>query len=792
MKVIHNWLADYTSKLNISPEKLSELLTARAVEVDGVTDLKDKLEAMVVGKILVLEKHPRADRLRLAQVSVGENRLSIVCGAPNIYEGMFVAVAQPGVQVIDMKTGEWVSVEPATIRGVDSQGMIVGADEIGLATGAAAHQEKHVMDLTELAQDKDVGKSIGEVLDVSPVYDLDVLANRPDLMSHRGVAIEIAGLLNLKYQEPKFSLPKPKLKKSPIPFKVEAKKLTPRYAGLVLSGVKYQLSPAWLQHRLRRAGIRPINFMVDVTNYVMLDMGLALHAFDLDQVHEYMKVRESKKGDRVKTLDGKEHVLPVGSLVIEDAQGLIDLAGIMGGASSMITDQTQRVFLQAAVFDGSIIRQTSQALGHRTEASSRFEKGISLSLVTPGLAKAFQLLKRYIPSIEVEYVVDIQQPQNQAPQIVVRTAKTNSLLGSKVTTKDIETILKALGFRLLKKTKDSLQVKAPVQRLDVKIEEDVIEEVGRYLDYNSLPSTAPEIVLAKAATKESIRLRPAIFSTLAANGWNEVMQLSFTNEKNIQESGLPVERHVRLVNPMSEDQVFLRSELLSSLLRVACQQTRQVRQRKIFEMAHVFIPQGKDCVEIPHLSGVVLGQDSFVQAKGLVEYLTSRFHIFPIIFEPASHWAFKPDACLKVKVGTETLGTVGQFTSLQIKSAGLDQPAAGFEILYDQLIHLSSPRFAYQDIPTFPSIKLDVAVVIPQSVPWAEVAAAVQAHGGPFLCNLEPFDTYIGDPIPEGKKNLAFRVEFQAPDRTLEMVEAEAARAQIVNALNQKWGANLR
>lgn len=792
MKVIQSWLAEYLPRFNISPEKLSALLTGRAVEVDEVLDLNDKLQAIVVGKILTIEKHPNADRLRVAQVTIGAKRLSVVCGAPNIYAGMFVAVAQPGSFVVDVQTGEWKQLEPATIRGVTSEGMIVGADELALATGAAAHNERMVMDLTEVAKDTDVGKSIVSVVDVSPVYNLDVLANRPDLMSHRGVAKEIAGLLKLKYVEPKLSLPKARSKKAPITIQIQAKRLVPRYAGLVLSGVKFQPSSSWMQHRLRRAGIRPINLVVDVTNYVMLDVGQPLHAFDLDKVVKFMKVRESKKGEKLITLDGKQHELPPGALVIEDGSGLIDLAGIMGGQSSMITDQTERILLQAAVFSPERVRMTSRALGHRTEASGRYEKGVSPVLVDQALQLAYDLLHRLMPSVQLESVVDMKQPVSAPVQVVIRTIKTNSLLGSKVSTKQIESVLKTLGFTITKKTHDSLKVRPPLHRLDVKIEEDVIEEVGRYLDYNSLPKTGPVLQLAPAPTKDAIRLRPMIFSTLTAAGWTEVMQLSFTNAQHLNLIGKTEKDHMRLVNPMSEDQAFMRSELLSSLVVLAEKHLRQGVTPKLFELAHVFIPQGTEWAEIPHLAGITVGKDSFAQVKGGVEALLKRFHISEVRFEPSTHWAFYPDACLSLKLGKESIGTIGQLKPELAKQLGVQQPCAGFELSYDQLIHLTSPRFAYQDIPVFPNITLDISVIIPENIQWQAVEEVVRKFGGEFLFAVKPFDIYTGDPIPEGKKNLAFRVEFQAKDRTLEMSEAENARTTIVAGLNEKWGANLR
>ncbi|MEK7539939.1 MAG: phenylalanine--tRNA ligase subunit beta [Patescibacteria group bacterium] len=792
MKVIQSWLADYILRFNISPEKLSALLTARAVEVDEVLDLKDKLQSIVVGKILTMEKHPNAARLRVAKVSLGAKRLSIVCGAPNIYAGMYVAVAQPGAHVVDMQSGEWKQLEAATIRGVASEGMIVGADELALATGAAAQNERLVMDLTEVAKDTHVGKSIVSVLDVSPVYDLDVLANRPDLMSHRGVAKEIAGLLKLKYTEPTLSLPKARSKKAPITIQIQAKRLVPRYAGLVLSGVKFQPSPLWMQHRLRRAGIRPINLVVDVTNYVMLDVGQPLHAFDLDKVVKFMRVRESKKGEKLMTLDGKQHELPPGAIVIEDGSGLIDLAGIMGGQSSMITDQTQRIFIQAAVFSPERVRMTSRALGHRTEASGRYEKGVSPVLVDQALQLAYDLLHRLMPSVQLESMVDIKQPVSAPVQVVIRTAKTNSLLGSRVTPQQIETVIKTLGFTVLKKTQDSLKVRPPLHRLDVKIEEDVIEEVGRYMDYNSLPKTGPVLQLEPAPTTDAIRLRPMIFSTLATAGWTEVMQLSFTNAQHIKLTGKTEKEYMRLVNPMSEDQAFMRSELLSTLVTLAKKHLRLGTTPKIFELAKVFIAQGTDWAEIPHLAGMTVGKDSFAQVKGGAEALLKRLHIDQVRFEPATHWAFYPDTCLSLKLGKESIGTIGQINPELAKQLGVDQPCAGFELSYDQLIHLTSPRFAYQDIPVFPNIILDISVIIPENIQWKAVEEVVRNFGGEFLSEVKPFDIYTGDPIPKGKKNLAFRVEFQAKDRTLEMSEAENARTQIVAQLNQKWGANLR
>lgn len=792
MKVIHAWLADYLEKFHQSPERLSQLLTGRAVEVDDIQDVKEKLQPLVVGKVLVLEKHPKADRLKIAQVSIGAKRLSVVCGAPNVRESMFVVVAQPGQFTLQPDTGEWREISVATVRGVSSEGILCGADELGLASGPAAHQERHILDLSEFASDRSVGKSVVEVLDVSPVYDLDVLANRPDLLGHRGVAKEIAGLLHLKYKEPKHPLPKPRSKTLSLRFEIQAMRLTPRYAGLLLNGIEFKASPAWMQHRLRRAGIRPINLVVDVTNYVMLDVGQPLHAFDLDKVHQFMRVREARHSEQLKTLDGKQHSLPQGAIVIEDQQGLIDLAGIMGGESSMITEKTRRIFLQAAIFDSQRIRTTSKTLGHRTEASSRFEKGIAQILTQPALELSYYLLKQSLPQLQLEAQLDVHAPTPKTTVIHLRIAKLNSLLGSNFSISIVERILKDLGFHITHKSTDSLKVKPATHRLDLQIEEDVIEEVGRAVDYNSLPATAPHIMLKPQTTSENIRLRPMIFSSLTANGWNEVMQLSFTNEPFLKKFGRTSKQSVRILNPMSEDQAVLRSELITSLLGLMKEQVRSIPEPKIFEFAHIFLPYAQSYAEIPHLVGMTVGHRSFTQVKGMVEYLLQRLHISEYRFEPATHWAFHPDSCLRIALGKETLGTLGLLQPDLGQAGALSQPVAAFEISYDQLIHATSPRFTFQDMSNFPSILLDIAVVIPTQVSWQEVASEVRRHAGPCLKRLEPFDVYTGDPIPDGKKNLAFRVEFQAPDRTLDMTEAELQRTKIVDGLQAKWGANLR
>lgn len=799
MKILIDWLKDYIPLLTVPAYKLADDLTFRAVEVDEVVDITDKLQTIVLGHVLHMEKHPQADRLRVAKVSIGTKQLTIVCGAPNLYEGMFVAVAQPGSWVRESKTGEWVQLEAATIRGVASQGMVAGADEIGLAEGSAASSEHHIMDLSDVGTTAKLGKSIVQCVDVSPLLDVDVLANRPDLMSHLGLAREVAALHKLKLRIDAPTLPKARLKTAPLKIEVRAKKLIPRYTGIFISGVKQQASPLWLQQRLRRSGIRPINLVVDITNYIMLDMGQPLHAFDVDKINQKMVLREAKVGEKLRTLDGKEHALPEGALIIEDGKELIDLAGIMGGASSMITEQTCNVLLQAAIFDRHRIRSTARKLSHRTDAAARFEKGVAPAQTLLALQKAFALLKKYNPDLQLDFVVDQAQVKPTAERIVVRVQKMNSLLGTRISIAQARAVLVSLGFTISKQTSESLAVVPPLYRLDVHLEEDVIEEVGRVVGYNTIPSTPPGLVLDEVKTTQSILLRPIILSTLAAAGWQEVLQLSFTTKQLITQFGLDPKQHVPVLNPMSEEQAFLRSELLSSLLQLAERHLRVQDSVRIMEWAHVWVIAKGAQVEIPHLTGLTgPSANSFLEVKGAVEFLLKRLHIQDYAWSPVSaeHYLllshFHPDAVLVLQVGGELVGMIGQLRSRVTKTFGLDGQFSCFGLSYDQLIHVASSRYACQDIPQYPSIVLDIAVVVPEQVKWSEIRSVVMEHGGQYITAAEPFDVYTGDPIPTGKKNLAFRVTFQAADKTLLMEEAEQARTKIVTALGQRWGANLR
>ncbi len=805
------WLHDYCDP-GLDVKALEERLTMTGTKVEriyahGVT----ALENFVVGRVLSAEPHPDADRLTVCMVALGEgDTAQIVCGAPNVAEGQTVAVARPGAV---MPGG--VKLKKAKLRGVESDGMILAEDEVAIGT---LHDGIMVLD-----DDLLPGTPLEDVLPIaSDVLELEITPNRPDCLSIYGVAREVHAATLAPLSPPPWA-------DDPGPpvgdiagFSVEVRdpELCPRFTARLFEEVRLGPSPPWLKARLMAAGQRPINNVVDVTNFVMLATGQPMHAFDADLVAGgRLVVRRADDGERITTLDEVARTLDGEMVVIDDAEGPTSIAGVMGGMRSEVNDNTTRVLMEAATWNGPNLQRTSTRLALRTEASGRFEKGLSPEQGMEGQALATKLMVELCGAREVGGTIDVGGP-GPAPQVIrLREARVEGLLGAAIARDEQAEILGRLGFEVAQ-AGDGLDVSVPHwRRNDVTREADLVEEVGRIWGYEKLPVTLPSRRGASGPLAPAQRVRRRAEDALAGTGVSEILGWSFAAPSLVDRLGIPEDdpRHrvVKLKNPMSEDQSVLRTTLLGPLLdNVERNRSRGNEDVRLWQYGAIYIARegGEDGqrsalerlpIEEQHLAALLAGRvraptwrdaepprADFFAAKGVLGALMDAIRV-PWEVEAAREPFLHPGRGARVLVAGEPAGWLGEIHPAVAARWDLEQ-AAGFELDFDVLARAADVAPGYEDLTSFPSVRQDMAVVVPDGVSAAEVVGVVRQAGGSLLSRVEVFDVYRGAQVGEGSASLALRLEFRAPDRTLTDEEAGKRRAKIVGALSERLGAQLR
>ena len=808
------WLHDHCDP-GLDVGALEERLTMTGTYVERVfTHGVTALEYFVVGRVLSAERHPDADRLSVCMVALGEgDTAQIVCGAPNVAEGQTVAVARPGAV---MPGG--VRLKKAKLRGVESDGMILAEDEVGIGT---LHEGIMVLD-----DDLVPGTPLEEVLPLSSdVLELEITPNRPDCLSVYGVAREVHAATGADLR----ALPGAELPAGDeIPgfsIRVEDAELCPRFTAVLYEDVTLGESPPWLKARLMAAGQRPISNVVDITNYVMLLGGQPMHAFDADLVEGgSLVVRRARDGETLTTLDDVERRLDSGMLLIEDAAGPTSIAGVMGGARSEVNDATTRVLMEAANWNGPNIQRTSSRLTLRTEASGRFEKGLSPELCLEGQALAAQLMVELCGARVVGGTIDVGGPGPEAAVLRLREARVGALLGVDIPRDEQARILERLGFEVAE-ADDGLDVTVPHwRRLDVTREADLVEEVGRIWGYEKLPTTLPSRNGVSGRLEPEQRLRRRAEDALTGAGVSEILGWSFAAPGLVQKLSIlpddPRARVVELANPMSEDQSVLRTSLLGPLLDNAERnRARGHEDVRLWQYGAIYLARedgggngagppavpGLDRLptERQHLAALLTGnvrpptwreptppRADFFSAKGVLAAVLAALRV-PWEVEPAREPFLHPGRSARVLVGGEPAGWLGELHPAVAGRWDVEQ-AAGFELDFGVLAEHAVLVPDYEDLTSFPAVRQDMAIVVPDGVSAAQVVAVVRKAGGALLRRAEVFDVYRGAQVGEGSASLALRLEFRAPDRTLTDEEAAQRREKIVAALADQLGARLR
>lgn len=794
MKIIYSWLKDFID-LQQSPEKTAEILTSLGIEVEELEFTGARFTGVRVAHILKIDRHPNADRLSLVELETGSGKKTVVCGAKNIAVGQKIPLAQVGAKL------PGGVLEKAKIRGIESEGMICSAHELNLPM--PDNGGIMVLD-SALEPGADVSKLFGEP---DCVFGVKLPPNRPDLLSHFGVARELSVCLGLALKTPVAKLPP--AQGVCIPVFVEASELCSRYAGRTIRNVSAAQSPDWMKRRLEMLGVKPRNILVDATNYVLYELGYPLHAFDLAKIEGgEIHVRRATDGEKFNSLSGRELTLDSQCLVIADTKKPVALAGVIGGADSGVSDATTDIFLEAAWFDPPSIHKTARRFGERTEAAQRFEGGADIESAAYASARAAELIVSACNGAQITEPVDIY-PQPRKPSAIEFTPeKINSILGTAIAPAELSTALKRLSSSL-----DSSgavwKITPPSYRRDIETKWDVAEEAARICGFATIGDEPRPVTLGAAETQPVEELCEKWRDELSALGFYETLNYDFMSEKELALYGFSPETAVELANPLSADWRFLRPTLLCGLVKsLVYNENRGAQSACLYEAGKIYRSESGKVVEESAFSGLMSGNwpaDIFWRAgetkkldfyhlKGIAARLFAGFdgvRLEPLKNPPAF---LHPKLSLAVLAGKRQAGYIGALHPSVAQSAGLrNNELLVFEILTEPAAkQLKSALFSVKPVPQFPSSWRDISVVVPSQTEAGKLMRAARSSGGEFISAVEMVDLYEGKNMGEGKKSVTFRLVFTPKDRTLTDAEIDAAFKSVLSKLTTEFGAALR
>ena len=801
MDVPLKWLAQYVD-WDLSVEELAHRLSMAGAEVETIKRSGGEWDQVVVGQVAAVEPHPNADRLRLATVDFGADEpLQVVCGAPNLAEGQTIAFAQVGAQLLDSQTREPRKLRKGKIRGVTSLGMICSERELGLS-------DEHE-GILELSTDAPLGTPLADVLgDV--VLDIKPTPNRPDHFSILGIAREIAALTNNHVREPEMSYVEsdtPAAQRTSVA--IDDAEGCPRYTAIVIDGVQVGPSPEWMQESLTAAGMRPINNIVDVTNYVMLEWGQPLHAFDFEILREgRIVVRRARPGEQLELLDGTELKLEHDDLVIADADRAVALAGIMGGAESEISDSTSTILVETANFqEASIRRSRSRHTDAGTEASRRFEKSLNPELAELAAKRAAALIIETAGGTACAGIVDTYPGKVHNPQVVVTQRRIEQILAIQPSVEQVRGILTALGISNRWLPPDRYAVSCPPWRSDIKVADDVVEEIGRVIGYDNLPSAPLPGAVPEPEVDPVRALGERVRDTLAAMGLREIITYVTVGEDEIASTSTDPAQpasSIRLQNPMNAARDRMRPSLRPGGLRTFALNQREARGGlALFEVGKTFKPVAAHQPHEEQKALVLLGGDTtgsvhgeaarsldFYDAKGMMEQLGAGIGVNFDLSANAVDAALVAGESARVSVRGKQVGVIGRVSASLATQFGVDGDVFALELSVEQLAPLLQDADAVTSPSVYPSAVEDLALIVDAATPAGDLASAIAGNG--LVEWVELFDIYTGDQIPDGSKSLAFRVSYRSPDRTLADRDVQKARRGIVRRLQSQFRATLR
>ncbi|MBY4675767.1 phenylalanine--tRNA ligase subunit beta [Marinobacterium arenosum] len=795
MKFSEQWLRELVNPA-IDTQGLVDQVTMAGLEVDDVEAVAGDFSGVVVGEILTAEQHPNADKLQVCTVSDGSEQFQVVCGAPNARAGLKTAFAKVGA-VLPTPDGSEFKIKKAKLRQVESFGMLCADDELGISDDHGG--------IMELAADAPVGEDLRAYLGLDDqIIDIDLTPNRGDCLSIRGLAREV-GVLNKAPVQFLETQPTAAQIDDSFPIALEAPQACPRYVGRVIRNINPQAAaPLWMVEKLRRSGIRSIDPVVDVTNYVLLELGQPMHAFDLDKLSGKITVRMAKQGEPLTLLDGQQVELNDDTLVIADDNGAVAMAGIMGGEATGCTAETNNIFLESAFFSQLAIAGRARAYGLHTDSSHRFERGVDWQLQAQAVDRATELLLQIVggeagPVTEVASEDHLPKVEN----IRLRHSKVNQLLAFEMPAAEIEEILTRLGLQVEASGEGEWQVTVPSYRFDISIEVDLIEELARVYGYNNLPVRTPTASLPLKPDQEAKVSEQKVRDSLIARGYQEAITYSFI-EAGLQQQFDDKYEAMALANPISAEMAVMRTTLWPGLVKAAqYNQNRQQSRIRLFETGQRFLPQGEELLQQNAIAGVITGNrqpEGWTGANEPVDFFDIKGDVESLLalagaadeysFVAGSHVALHPGQTAVIQRNGNTVGYVGALHPSLAKTLGMKGAVFLFEIELDCLREGRLSRFS--ELSKFPESRRDIALVVDENVTFEAVRQCVLGKAGDYCKEVNLFDVYRGQGIESGKKSLALGLTWQHPSRTLTDEEINSVINEAVSALNTEFGAVLR
>lgn len=810
MQVSIKWLKDYID-FTETPEQLADKLTMAGIPVENVVDPGEGLEKVVTGRIEKLEPHQNSDHLQICTMNVGlAENIIIVTGAQNVAEGQVVPVAMVGAHLPN-----GMKISKGKLRGVASNGMLCSAQELKLDLEKLPEEQKTGIFI--LPSDTPVGIPAKDVLGLNDVVlEFELTANRADCFSVFGLVREIAAITGNKPHFPEIKVNEDDNTKLNDIFSVEIADpdLCSRFSTRMLKNVKIGPSPEWMQQRLEGAGIRSINNVVDLTNFVMIELGHPMHAYDYDKITgKKLIARRAIEGEELHTLDDTSRKAKGEMLVIADSEKAAGLAGIMGGFETEITDTTTTVVLESADFYGPCIRRTARACGLSSEASGRFERGVDSETTIKALDRAAQLLQEMGACTVCEGIVDVYPNPKQANYVTFTPEQINNHLGTNIAKDVMLNIITSVGFDVTKDENDEITVKVPSWRNDVTCMADISEEIARLHGFDKIKSTLPNGVSMQGTQSAKQAFIDKVKASLSSQGLYETISFALTNEETFNKLNIPQDSPLRkavpIMNPLSDEYPLVRTTLLSSIFdNLARNLARKNDDVALFEVGSVFFPKALPVTELPDevvkIAGAITGRRNaqgwnqtndmvdFYDAKGIIEELLANLRVTRYTVEAGTHYAMHPGKTALFKKGRDVIATVGEVHPAVLSAYGITKPVYIFELDATTVMKYMAKDLKYKALPKYPATSRDLAMLVDVDVNAADIEKAMTKAAGQNLTQITLFDVYTGKQVEEGKKSLAFSLTFQSNDKTLTDAEIDPAIEKIVAKLQKDFNANLR
>jgi len=796
MLVPIKWLKDYVD-IDMDIKEFVDAMTMSGSKVESVEEIGQNISNVVVGKILEITPHPNADSLLVTKVDVGGEVLQIITGATNIKVNDYIPVALHGSTLPD-----GTKIKRGKLRGIESNGMLCSPDELGLDAESLPEGVDMVDGIFILPHEYPLGQDIKEVLSLGDkIVEFEITNNRPDCLSILGIAREAAATFGLKMKYPSVEVKGKEGNVSDyISVSVQDADLCPRFAVRIIKNVEIKSSPAWMQDRLLKAGVRPINNIVDITNYVMLETGQPMHAYDLNMLEgKEIIVRRARENEKILTLDEVERTLDNETLVIADANKAIGIAGIMGGYNSEIKNDTKTIALECANFNSINVRLSSKKLGLRTEASSRFEKGLDAENVQFAIDRACHLVELLQAGEVVEGMIDIYPVKKEKRVMELRTDRVNQLLGTDIPVSRIKQILESLEFEV---TGDEiLKVVVPTFRDDVTIEADLVEEIARIYGYDNIPVKLMDTTFTQGGRNTKQKIREMVRSNLAAQGLYEIYTYSFVspsvfNQINYKANN-PLRKAIKLINPLGEDQSIMRTTIIPNMLEVISRNyNRKISECMFYELSKVYLAEELPLKDLAYERDTLIigiyGDVDFYDLKGIIENVMDELNINNYRVLPSNHETFHPGRTAELLINNKRIGYLGEIHPDVLDNYDIPVRVYIAELDFEEIALQANLDIKYKPLPKYPSIERDIAVVVAEEITAAQVEEIIRNKGGKLVEDVKLFDIYRGSQIEEGYKSMAYSIVYRSDEKTLTEDDITKVHNKILNSLANQVGAILR